>query len=153
MSSALFWLVLTALATALMWMPPVLNRLAVRGLDRTSRQSEPHRPAARALGRTSARRSQERRRESGRSRPSHSGFASRHAQPRRHCRSCNGLFLGAHCALPDLHERHALLADAGVRRRLGGDDIGRDRFAGGFMGALESGLLRHSLSGNIGVSQ
>ncbi len=53
-TSALFWLVLIALSTALMWIPPVLNRLAVRGLDRTcgnpSPSDLPHAPwAERAL--------------------------------------------------------------------------------------------------------
>ncbi len=32
MNSALYWLVLTALATALMWVPYILNSFAVRGI-------------------------------------------------------------------------------------------------------------------------
>lgn len=32
MSAELYWLTLTALATALMWVPYILNRIAVRGL-------------------------------------------------------------------------------------------------------------------------
>ncbi len=32
MTTELFWLIATVLMTALMWMPYILNRIAVRGL-------------------------------------------------------------------------------------------------------------------------
>lgn len=50
----LYWVVLTSLATALMWIPPVINRFMVRGVDRTMGNPKstdlPHAPwAERAL--------------------------------------------------------------------------------------------------------
>jgi len=41
MSSALYWLVLTALMTALFWVPYVLDRIAVLGLVRTMGNPSP----------------------------------------------------------------------------------------------------------------
>ena len=41
MSAALYWLVLTALMTALFWVPYILNRIAVRGLMRAMGNPEP----------------------------------------------------------------------------------------------------------------
>lgn len=54
MTVELYWLTLTALMTALFWIPYVLNRISVRGLKKAmanpSPDDEPHSPwAARAL--------------------------------------------------------------------------------------------------------
>ncbi|MEM7544164.1 MAG: MAPEG family protein [Pseudomonadota bacterium] len=50
MSAELYWLTATALMTALMWMPYVLNRIAVRGLmgalGNATPNSAPHAPWA-----------------------------------------------------------------------------------------------------------
>ena len=50
MSAEIYWLTLTSLVTALMWMPYILNRIAVRGLiaatGNPSPDDKPHSPWA-----------------------------------------------------------------------------------------------------------
>ena len=50
MSADIYWLTLTALVTALMWVPYILNRIAVRGLIGATRNpspdAKPHAPWA-----------------------------------------------------------------------------------------------------------
>jgi hypothetical protein len=50
MSSELFWLVLTAAMTGLLWVPYILDRIMMRGLMGAMGQSEPERQAAIGLG-------------------------------------------------------------------------------------------------------
>ena len=50
MTRELFWLTLTVILTGLLWVPYMLNRFQVRGLDRRHGQSDAQRQAACGMG-------------------------------------------------------------------------------------------------------